>query len=77
MINRRRARSVARQSAEDAARLIAIQETEIATLKVELNAALTIVAALAWGKWDYVDPKTGEVTNVQWLPPATQEVRTG
>lgn len=62
-LTRHRARSVARNDAEAAARLIAVQEAQIAALKAEAAAyaaALLGVCEL-YGLWDTVDPVTGEV----------------
>lgn len=61
-LSRQRARKLARQSAADVARLLQVQEAQIASLQTELaatEAALTGVCELYF--YDYVDPETGEV----------------
>lgn len=65
-ITKARARRVARQSAADAAKLIAVQEKQISALKAEIEMLDMILLALMPGvAYDYIDPATGEVTRVR------------
>lgn len=61
-ITRQRARKVARNDAKAAARLIAVQEQQIAALEAE-NAAqdAVILGICEQYVWDHVDSRTGEV----------------
>lgn len=62
-ITHQRARRVARQDAEAAAKLIAVQEAQIEALKVEAAAYAAVLVGVCelYGLWDSVDPVTGEV----------------
>jgi protein-tyrosine-phosphatase len=64
-LTRHRARSVARSDAEAAAKIIAVQEAQIAALKAETAAYAAVLVGVCelYGLWDYVDPVTGEVTS--------------
>jgi len=63
-LTRHRARSVARSDAEAAAKIIAVQEAQIAALKAEAAAYVAVLVGVCelYGLWDTVDPVTGEVT---------------
>lgn len=62
-ITHQRARRAARQDAEAAAKLIAVQEAQIEALKVEAAAYAAVLVGVCelYGLWDFVDPVTGEV----------------
>jgi regulator of protease activity HflC (stomatin/prohibitin superfamily) len=64
-LTRQRARSVARSDAEAAAKIIAVQEAQIAALKAEAAAYAAVLVGVCelYGLWDFVDPATGEVTS--------------
>lgn len=64
-LTRRRARSVARNDATAAAKLIAVQEAQIEALKAETAAYAAVLVGVCelYGLWDTVDPVTGEVTS--------------
>jgi hypothetical protein len=70
MITKSRARTVARNDADAAAKILLIQEQQIAALEAEIAAQDAIITALMWGVWDYVT-ETGEVIRVQWGVPKT------
>lgn len=61
MIPKTKARTIARQNAETAAKIISIQEREIDQLKNEVRARDAVILALTGGVYDYVDRGTGEV----------------
>ena len=61
MIPKTKARTIARQNAETAAKIISIQEREIDQLKNEVRARDAVILALVEGVYDYVDRGTGEV----------------
>ena len=58
-----RARRAARSDAEAAAKIIAVQEAQIAALKAEAAAYAAVLLGVCelYGLWDFVDPATGEV----------------
>lgn len=61
MIAKSKARTIARQNAETAAKIIGIQEREIDQLKADVRARDAVILALVEGVYDYVDRGTGEV----------------
>ncbi|MCC6603073.1 MAG: hypothetical protein IT327_07680 [Anaerolineae bacterium] len=60
-LTRRRARSVARSDAAAAARIIAVQEAQIAALRAEAAAYAAVLLGMCelYRLWDTVDPATG------------------
>ena len=61
-ITRQRARNAARNDAKAAAKIIAVQEQQIAALKAENAAQDAFILGLCeMYVWDQIDPATGEV----------------
>lgn len=61
-LNKQQARRVARQDADAAARLLRVQEAQIADLAQRLAATeAALLGACELFVWDHVDPETGEV----------------
>lgn len=60
-MNKGRVRRAARQDAEQVAKLVAVQEKQIAALKAEVVALEAVLVGVAGLTFDYVDWKTGEV----------------
>lgn len=62
-MNRQRIRRAARQDADQVAKIIKVQEAQIANLEAKLAAAEAVLLGVCeLYVWDYVDPATGEVT---------------
>ena len=61
-MNKRRVRTAARQDAEQVAKIIQVQEAQIAALKAEVAALeAVLIGVCEMYAWDHVDPETGEV----------------
>lgn len=71
-LTRQRARNAARSDATAAAKIIAVQEAQIAALEAQVAAGDAVLVGVCelYGLWDYVDPKTGEVRTGKPTPPA-------
>lgn len=62
-MNGRRIRQAARKDADQVAKIIQVQEAQIADQKAQLAAADAVLLGVCeMYVWDYVDPQTGEVT---------------
>ena len=62
-MNRQRIRQAARQDAKQTAKIIQVQEAQIADLTAELAAVEAVLLGVCeLYVWDFVDPETGEVT---------------
>lgn len=61
-LSRQKARQLARDSAADAARLLRVQEAQIAAQQAEIAALESVLLGVCqMYVWDLVDPETGEV----------------
>ncbi len=58
-----RIHQAARKSPDQVAKIIQVQEAQIADLKAQLAAADAVLLGVCeMYVWDYIDPQTGEVT---------------
>lgn len=62
-MNRKRIRQAARKDADQIAKIIQVQEAQIADLKAQVTAyEAALLGICELYVWDHIDPVTGEVT---------------